>query len=94
MYSDLVQCGLFLLGKNANQSCLLYSIHAFHCHESGLLLWEVEQWVFRLLSPSCLVMLLCLCFAAQVSSIPVVDDNDSLLDIYCRRLVVILFICL
>lgn len=23
--------------------------------------------------------------AAQVSSIPIVDDNDSLLDIYCRR---------
>lgn len=43
MYSDLVQCGLFLLGKNANQSCLLYSIHPFHCHESGLLLWEVES---------------------------------------------------
>jgi hypothetical protein len=36
-------------------------------------------------------MLFCLCFAAQVSSIPVVDDNDSLLDIYCRRLVVIQF---
>lgn len=25
-------------------------------------------------------------FAAQVSSIPIVDDNDSLLDIYSRRL--------
>lgn len=23
--------------------------------------------------------------AADVSSIPIVDDNDSLLDIYCRR---------
>lgn len=27
--------------------------------------------------------------AAQVSSIPIVDDNDSLLDIYCRRQVVV-----
>lgn len=26
-------------------------------------------------------------FAAQVSSIPIVDDNDSLLDVYSRRLV-------
>lgn len=24
-------------------------------------------------------------FAAGVSSIPIVDDNDSLVDIYCRR---------
>lgn len=24
-------------------------------------------------------------FAAQVSSIPIVDDNDSLLDVYSRR---------
>jgi len=23
--------------------------------------------------------------AAQVSSIPIVDENDSLIDIYCRR---------
>lgn len=30
-------------------------------------------------------------FAAQVSSIPVVDDNDSLLDIYSRRLVIITY---
>lgn len=28
-------------------------------------------------------------FADQVSSIPIVDDSDSLLDIYCRRLVFI-----
>lgn len=32
-------------------------------------------------------------FAAQVSAIPVVDDNDSLLDIYSRRLVYILCEC-
>lgn len=34
-----------------------------------------------------LKLVLALCFAAEVSSIPIVDDNDSLLDIYCRRLV-------
>jgi hypothetical protein len=31
-------------------------------------------------------------FTAQVSSIPIVDDSDSLLDIYSRRLVVFVVI--
>lgn len=28
-------------------------------------------------------------FAAQISSIPIVDDNDSLLDVYSRRSVLV-----
>lgn len=31
------------------------------------------------------LMLLHIPFAAEVSSIPIVDDNDSLLDVYSRR---------
>lgn len=42
----------------------------------------IEHFIYILLKflPFC-----AFCFAAQVSSIPIVDDNDSLLDIYCRR---------
>ncbi|XP_031395747.1 sucrose nonfermenting 4-like protein isoform X2 [Punica granatum] len=46
---------------------------------------ESNRWPLAILRPSAsLSAALNLLIQAQVSSIPIVDDNDSLLDIYCR----------
>ncbi|XVE82116.1 hypothetical protein DITRI_Ditri15bG0121400 [Diplodiscus trichospermus] len=47
---------------------------------------ESNSWPFAMLRPTTsLSSALNMLVQAQVSSIPIVDDNDSLLDIYCRR---------